>query len=97
MKLELKFSDIPKCDGLYGLAQIQMSDRLRTLSLDPVKTRCSLLGANAIVLTSAVCPSTCELGLLEFSLRVSQLEWIDQEWTFGWLENPHHELLVVAD
>lgn len=38
-----------------------------------MRSRYSLLGANATVLTSAACPSTWELGLLEFSLRVSQL------------------------
>jgi hypothetical protein len=38
-----------------------------------VSTRCSLLGANATALTAPSCASIWELGLLEFSLRVSQL------------------------
>ncbi len=97
VEFELEFPDIPERDGLQGSTKQRVRSPMNpTLSLEPVRSRYSLLGANATVLTSAACPSTCELGLLELSLRVSQLNDVRMEHPLRFVHS-HHELLVVSD
>jgi hypothetical protein len=73
VEFERKLADVPQAYCLEGQRGRSAGAVKHTLSLEPVMRRYSLLGAKATALTSAECPSTCELGLAEFSLLVSHL------------------------
>lgn len=77
-----KLSKIPKSNGLYvsvSMCEVKRnfkSELERTLSDEPVKNKCSLLGAKEMQLISALWPWTWELALAALSLRVSQLRGV---------------------
>lgn len=73
VQLGRQLAHVPQRNGLPGQQGASPAHRRLTLSADPVRRRCELLGAKAMALIPSSCAWTCEAGLPELALRVSQL------------------------